>query len=709
MQAATSDSLHAAVGGKQEKAQSPADIAGQTRARANYDAFLRAFDSGHSDWIKLADKQDNFYQGEQWEADTVATLEAEGKPHLTLNMILAVINTLLGEQSSKRVDIQYRNKGTAGSGMALTKLAMAISEANQYKYVESEVFADGVICDRGWFDIRMDFTKSIKGSVKIISVDPREVLPDPDAKSRDPQDWRQVIRSYWVSMEDIKHTYGEEAYEKVRYRATSGNNFGNESMRFEQTRFGNNNLGARTATSSEEAMVTGVRVVDRQYREYVCVQSLVDPETGDYKDLPLGTTEEEAKKLAATFNTYAVCRSIPKIRWTVSVDEVELKDSWSPYRSFTLVPYFPYFRRGKPMGVVRNLLSPQEQFNKISSQELHIINSTANSGWTVEQGTLTNMTVDEFVEQASTTGLVLEHARGSEPPRKIQPNAIPTGLDRFGMKSQALINDISGISSAMMGLENSPEVSGVALESMERRGGVQIQLPLDNLAFTRMLIAQKQLELIKDFYTDERDVTVMEGNGAARTPSTMTINKRNPDGTVENDVTDGEFDVVISTMPDHETYDDIQFAQLLNLRKVGVNVPDYYVIMHSKLDGKEEISAIAQQMAGLGEKSPEQQDAENMQREIAMRGAMLEIEKLQAEVDEIKSQAMLNQAKAQDIPNANENRLQKLEQDMAKKREELKNIMQRHLVTNQTKRVVSNEQAFIKQQSINNPPTKKVN
>ena len=102
--------------------------------------------------------------------------------------------------------------------------------------------------------------------------------------------------------------------------------------------------------------------------------------------------------------------------------------------------------------MVLNLLSPQEQLNKIESQELHIVNTTANSGWMVESGSLVGMTADDLEEHGAETGLVLEYQRGTTPPTKITPNQIPTGLDRIAAKAAGNIKVISGVNDSMLGL-----------------------------------------------------------------------------------------------------------------------------------------------------------------------------------------------------------------------------------------------------------------
>lgn len=123
--------------------------------------------------------------------------------------------------------------------------------------------------------------------------------------------------------------------------------------------------------------------------------------------MPEAWNDRKVKKFAKDYGLELISKMSKKVRWTVTCDKVVLFDGWSPYNDFTIVPYFAYFRRGRPFGMVRNLLSPQEQLNKISSQELHIVNTTANSGWMVESGSLVGMTTDDLEEHGAETGLVV--------------------------------------------------------------------------------------------------------------------------------------------------------------------------------------------------------------------------------------------------------------------------------------------------------------
>ena len=154
---------------------------------------------------------------------------------------------------------------------------------------------------------------------------------------------------------------------------------------------------------------------------------------------------EKIAKAKELFGLDIIKKTERQIRWTTSCDSVLLHDRWSPYRSYTIIPYFCYWNRGRPFGIVRNLISPQEQHNKLASQELHIVNTTANSGWIVEDDSLTSHTNDELKDEGSKTGLVLTYKKNRQPPQKIQANQIPTGIDRVVQLSSNNIKEISGV------------------------------------------------------------------------------------------------------------------------------------------------------------------------------------------------------------------------------------------------------------------------
>jgi len=646
----------------------------------NWARYVRARDAGHTDYIRTAIKCDRYYRGEQWEQTDIDALDAEGRPHLTINTILSTVNTILGEQSSKRADVMFKPRRNSSDEVAavLTKLYMQISDNNQYDYLESQVFADGIIQDRGYFDIRMNFDDHIEGEVQITAEDPLDILPDPDAKDYDPTTWNEVIKTKWLSIDDIEQQYGEEKADRLRIIAENGEHLSRDSMDLEELRdsnYGDVGEGAYGSGEVEDKRsIRAVRVVERQHRKLVLTSHFVDQKTKDMRIVPESWDEERTELFAKEYGLGMLKKLIKKVRWTITADQVVLHDDWSPYKDFTIVPYFPYFRRGKPFGMVRNLLSPQEQLNKISSQELHIVNTTANSGWVVETGSLNGMTSDDLQERGAQTGLVLEYNRGSNPPQKISPNQIPTGLDRIGQKAANNIKEISGVSDSMLGQDNA-EVSGVAIQAKQNRGQIQIQVPLDNLARSRMFVAQNIMCLIQSFYTEERVIQITNDDDPMKPREEMVLNQMTPEGEVVNDMTLGEYDVVISTMPARDTFDESQFAEALQLRQVGIAIPDDAIIEYSHLQRKGELAKRIRMITGV-EQSPEQQEAAQMQQQIQMEQVKLELQKLQSEAANLQAQAMLATAKANDIETTPEKEMAELEARMELKRQELDVRMQ---------------------------------
>jgi len=619
-------------------------------AEANWVAYQRARDSGHDKWLETAKRCDDFYLGEQWEQKDRDKLEAEGRPVLTINEILKVVNAFLGKQSQQRADFVFKPKRDATKEVAktLSQLIEQILDNNKYEFLEKEVFEDGIVVDRGFFDIRLDFEDNIMGDVAVRAHDPYEVLPDPDAKSYDPKHWNSVITTRWMTLEDIEAHYGKAKRDELDSSSAAYETFGEDSVRYDGRRtFGDDDFSIQNTNYQDDTTIRSVRIVERQYRRLAPISYFIDNVVGDMKRIPDELDPKQAEKLAKEAGLSIIKRVGKRIRWVTTADRVVLHDSWSPYRSFTVVPYFPFFRKGKTSGVVRQLLSPQEQFNKMESQMLHIVNTTANSGWMADEGSLANMTTEELEERGAETGLVMVVKRGSERPEKITANQIPTGLDRLASRSQSNVAGIAGVE----GLVGTPsrEVSGIALDQIEARGLIQVDVPFDSLKRTRGLVAEKVLELIQDFYTETRVIRVTVGDGFEQEDQEVVINGLNAAGEVVNDITLGEYDIVTSSRPARDNFEDAQFANALQMREAGVLIPDDVVIRHSQLDNKDEIADRVASLQGVAPPTEEELQLQAQQLQLEIRTAELEAGKLEAQIGELQARAAQAFAKAQQL------------------------------------------------------------
>jgi len=420
-------------------------------AQKQWDRYISSVERGHQAYQKQARLNEDFYLGggRQWDAEAKAYLEAQGKPWLEENIIFSTVNTVIGYQTQSRMDIAYkpREEGDQAISDIITKLSLFIVDQNKYPWVESQVFADGLIQQRGYFDMRMVFDDNFYGDVQITDLDPLNVIPDPDSKSYDPDDWADVTITEWKPLEDIKLIYGPAKYRQLLKTFQEDEpDFGEDGFEEPRNKFGTS--GTYNSYYRNEAGEEHVRIIERQWYKLTNRECWYDVETGEVFFVPDGMKDSEKKSIAKENGYELIKKLVKRIRWTVSTKDTILHDDWSPYDHFTIIPYFPYFRRGITLGLVDNLIKTQEMINKTYSQILHVINTTANSGWKAEEDSLVNMEIEDLEQEGSKTGLVLEYKKGRPAPEKIEPNAIPPGLKDMAASGVELLQLISGVTEA---------------------------------------------------------------------------------------------------------------------------------------------------------------------------------------------------------------------------------------------------------------------
>lgn len=564
-------------------------------AQSQWGRYLNGLQRGHLQFESQAKLCENFYlgAGRQWEDELRKELEAEGKPALEENIIFSTVNTVLGYQTQSRMDIAFKPRESGDQDVAdiLSKLGMYVADQNKYSWVESQVFADGVIQSRGYFDVRMNFDDNLLGTIKISALDPLDVMPDPNAKSYDPEDWSDVIVAKWITMDELEETYGKAKAREIKSYYASDRDWGDDGYEVQRNKFGNFFIYAAYYTDDTETQ--HVRILERQWKKLQLREFWYDLNTGDYYPVPDDMSPREKKKIAKQNGLEIIQRTVQRIRWTVSTRDCVLHDEWSPYETFTIVPYFPYFRRGVTVGLVDNLIKTQEMLNKVFSQILHVVNTTANSGWIVEQNSLTNMDIEDLESEGSKTGLVLEVKAGRDKPQKIEPNQIPTGLKDLVTTGVELIRMISGVSETFQGGKG-PEVSGTAIQSRVHQAAIQLATPIDNLYRTRNILGRIILNLLQQFYTEER-MFIITSDSDNEEQEHVVINQKLSDGTIINDIAVGKYDVVVADVPTQITFQNAQFSQALELRKYGVMIPDDEMVRMSTLSRKNDI---AKRMSG---------------------------------------------------------------------------------------------------------------
>ena len=574
------------------KSENEGDIARRNWARYAYGKYR-----GHTSYCELARKLEGMYVGggEQWDPEDRIVLEDEGRKPYELNEIFDAVNAALGHQINNRVDIAFRPRGMGADdekATTLSKVAMQIADNNDFRHVESQVTADGFIQQRGYYELRVDYNDNLYGEIRLGSLDGMDVIPDPDGKEYDPDTWADVIISRWLTCDEIEAMYGRKARRKVeeslQYEHGDAD-FGEDELDgVRRNKFGDENDLRTGAEDGGGEQVVRVRVIDRQHWETAPADVVLYP-TGDIRVIEDATEAQIQSAINAGGMLFR--RPTRRVRWTVSTyGEVLLHDDWSPYKHFTVVPYFPFFRRGKTRGLVDNAVGPQEMLNKALSQYIHILNSTANSGWLVEQNSLSNMSTDDLEEQGATTGIVIEYKHGTKEPKKIEPTQVPTGVDRLMTLGSEKIRTITGITDALRGQQQSPSQSGKAIQSLQFGSMLSLAVPLDNLARTRHLLASRMLELIQQFMDVPQVMRIVDKNvdGTEQT-NDLLLNWQTETGEVLNDLTVGEYDVVVTEQPNAVTFENSQYQQALELKQLGAPIPWTYIVRRSSLADKNEL------------------------------------------------------------------------------------------------------------------------
>ena len=604
-------------------------------ARTQYENYRYCYDNGHHEWVILASRCFDFWRGRQWEHNDLRYLDIAKRPHMSFNIIESLIRAMKGVQRSLRNDVRFMPVSNASAELAQAQdaLWMHTQAANQLDFLESDVFERGAIMGRAYYDCRMDFDDNLQGNVKITTPRSQDVILDPVAHGYDPDTWPQVYTRKWANLLDIEHLFGKDAASELSvFAAPSWYEYDDVFMA--------STLGYQPMYAfppgADEKLVRGLLVLDRQYWELQSREVFIDTKTGDTSIIPKTWDRsriQQALKQVPDLSTMR--KKVKALHWTVTCEGQKLFDGESPYQHMTIVPFFPTFLDGVSMGTVESLLDPQLLYNKMTSQELHIINTTANSGYKVKAGALQNMTPEELETRGSSSGFVavLDEMANLD---KFTANQLPAGHERLSMKADAIMRSLAGVANGTRGFARE-DVSGDAIESNQAGQQINFAGPLSNLHRTKQLLATRSRELCRDYMTETRALMINRGSMYNPKMDTVTINQPTAEGKMLNDITQGEYTTVLVPAPSRTTMTESEFDFLVDLReKLGIQIPDEMMIELSPIPDKGRLIHMLQ-----GSEKAKQE-----QTQLEQQTAQANLALLQARTQKESSGASLNSARA---------------------------------------------------------------
>lgn len=607
-------------------------------ARVQYENYRYCYDNGHVQWLKKAEAGFRLWSGDHWDPRDKARVEGEGRPALTFNIPESLVRAMKGVQRALRHDVRFAPVADASAEDAKIHDALWLhtEHMNDLDSLESDVYEKGLIMGRSYYEARVCYEDSLQGHIIVRGRRSQDVVLDPGCDTYDPEQWPQVItRRYW-SYSDIESTFGKEAAKELGLRDMPGwVDYEDAFMAQQMGRL----AYYQGVTPTDSKAVRGYLVLDRQHYVYKMKEVFVDLKTGDMSEIPENWERNRVSRvLEVTPGLGTMRHNMKTVRWDVTCESTTLHSEDSPYKRFTIVPFFPSFIDGVTMGACENWVDSANLFNKMTSQELHIINTTANSGYKVKRGSLRNMTIKQLEQRGSKTGFVAELDNVADM-EKFTPNSTPQGHDRLSFKADQIMRSLSGLPDGARGFARD-DASGDKVEQDSTAKDINFAGWLGNLHRSKRMLARHCRDMWATHYSDTRVIQINRGSSLNPVQEQMTINQITPEGRVLNDPSQGQFSTVLVPAPSRTTMSESDFKLMLELRKLGISIPDSLLLELSPASNKAQI--IASVSGG----------PDSTQREAQAQAAALEQQRIEQEKDvatakKEEAAAMLNQARAE--------------------------------------------------------------
>lgn len=479
-------------------------------------------------WREEARTAYDFVAGRQWAAEDEAVLKEQLRPPVTFNRTAPMIDAVAGAQVNNRQEIKLlpRSGDDGGKSELLGGVLRWVRDQCDAEDEESEAFVDAAISGMGWLETRMCYDDDPAGRIVIERRDPFEMGWDRSARKRNLADAGHFWSRQQFSLEYIAAKWPNFA---TAARASSERPDAPRRTVVHPTRDQYADGEEHPTDDTDDITVTHFQWCERRP-----VYRVLNPATQQIETFDQQAWDALGEKLAEQRDTLQHVVQAEKKWFQVFESGGEVADfSECPdLRGSTFKCITGRRDRNKRMfyGIVRAVIDPQRWANKWLSQSLHIVNTSAKSGWIYEDGAIED--ARKFEEDIAKAGSNVKVAAGALTGARIRekvPPPFPQAFDRLLQFAITSIPDVTGINRELLGTVDR-EQAGI-LEAQRKQASQAVLAPLFD-SLRRYFKEQGRLLLvfIQKYVPPDQMIRI-----------TM------PDGKPEN--------VAMAMLPDATTYD----------------------------------------------------------------------------------------------------------------------------------------------------------
>lgn len=523
-----------------------------------------------------ADTDMRFFSGDQslWN-DLYGNLPANRRRQFNFNRIRRVINMISGHQRRNRKStiVMPIENGDSETADQFTKVMYWINQQEGILETISESFEGALVTGMNLLHVWMDYrTDPVSGNIRVDNCQYNAFLIDPYFRKPDLSDCNAVWKRSFLTKRECISLLPDHEEEIL---GLLGNDYGTGRDGKFQFMPESYNYGMKNLLTYDEYY----------YRDYRTQKMLVDAQTGETMEWR-GKDEERLKLFLQTYPQITVIENqIPTVRLAIVVQGKVVYDGPNPMGidQYPFVPVLGYYHPEMPyfpwrvQGVVRGLRDAQYLYNRRKVIELDILESQITSGWKYKENALVNPKDVYLTGQGR--GLALKEEAQMTDAEQILPPNVPPSMIQLSEILGREIQEISGVNEELLG-SAIDDKAGVLSMLRQGAGLTTLQNLFDQLDHAQKLLGKIVIDLVQTNFTPGKIQKILEG----QQPQPQFYNKAF-----------GRYNAVVEEGVNTATQKQMQFAQLLQLREVGVPVPDDILLESCTVQNKKQlIESIAQ-------------------------------------------------------------------------------------------------------------------